>query len=388
MHRYRQFDIAEDAVQDALVKATTLWAEQGVPDHPAAWLYTVASNRLIDIIRSEAARRGRERDYAVAVVEPTGWADEPSADDAADDTLDLLFLCCHESLSVSSQIALTLRALGGLTTAEVARAYLVPEATMAQRISRAKQTITAAGAEFGEVAPARRRERLDAVRRVLYLMFNEGYTATTGDDLTRVDLSTEAIRLTRQLVRIVPDDGETVGLLCLMLLTDARRPARTTPTGDLVPLDEQDRSLWNRAAITEGTQLLVTALKTSTAGPYLVQAAIAAIHDESTTTDTTDWEEILHLYSLLDHMVSNPMVKLNRAIAVGMVEGAPAALRLLDELATDPAIAGHYRLTAVRAHLFELAGDSAAARDAYRAAARATLSSPERRYLQRRAARL
>ena len=226
MHRYRQFDIAEDAVQDALVKATTLWAEQGVPDNPAAWLYTVASNRLIDIIRSEAARRGRERDYAVAVVEPTEWADEPSAAADDDDTLDLLFLCCHESLSVSSQIALTLRALGGLTTAEVARAYLVPEATMAQRISRAKQTIKAAGAEFGEVAPARRRERLDAVRRVLYLMFNEGYAATAGDDLTRVDLSTEAIRLTRQLVRIVPDDGETVGLLCLMLLTDARRPAQ------------------------------------------------------------------------------------------------------------------------------------------------------------------
>ncbi|MFF1632590.1 RNA polymerase sigma factor [Leifsonia sp. NPDC058248] len=388
VHRYRQFDIAEDAVQDALVKATTLWAEQGVPDNPSAWLYTVASNRLVDIIRSEVARRGRERDYAVAVIDPTEWVDEPSDADDDDDTLDLLFLCCHESLSVSSQIALTLRALGGLTTAEVARAYLVPEATMAQRISRAKQTIKAAGAEFGQVAPAQRHERLDAVRRVLYLMFNEGYAATAGDELTRVDLSTEAIRLARQLVRIVPDDGETVGLLSLMLLTDARRPARTTPAGDLVPLEEQDRAVWNQAAIAEGTQLLVAALKTSTVGPYLIQAAIAAIHDESASTETTDWEEILHLYSLLDHMVSNPMVKLNRAIAVGMVEGAPSALRLLDQLQADPAIGGHYRLTTVRAHLLEMAGDEAAARDAYRAAARATLSSPEKRYLLRRATRL
>jgi RNA polymerase sigma factor (sigma-70 family) len=386
VHRYGQFDIAEDAVQDALIKATTLWAEQGVPDNASAWLYTVASNRLIDIIRSEAARRMRERGYARDVAAVAEGVDETS--DADDDTLDLLFLCCHEALSVSSQIALTLRAVGGLTTAEVASAYLVPEATMAQRISRAKQTIKRAGAEFGEVDPARRRERLDAVARVLYLMFNEGYAATTGRELTRVDLSTEAIRLTRELVRIRPDDGEIVGLLGLMLLTDARRPARTTPAGELVPLDDQDRALWNRAAITEGTQMLVGALKTSTAGPYLVQAAIAAIHDEAASTETTDWEEILHLYSLLDHMVSNPMVKLNRAIAVAMVEGPTAALLLLDQLETDPAIGDHYRLTSVRAHLLEMAGDSTGARDAYRAAARATLSRPERRYLERRAARL
>jgi RNA polymerase sigma factor (sigma-70 family) len=387
VHRYRQFDIAEDAVQDAVVKATTEWTEQGVPDNPAGWLYTVAANRLIDIIRSEAARRGREEDYAranAAVPDPPDGA----IGDADDDTLDLLFLCCHESLSVSSQIALTLRAVGGLTTAEIASAYLVPEATMAQRISRAKQTIKAAGAEFGEVDQARLRERLDAVDRVLYLMFNEGYSATAGPTLTRVDLSTEAIRLARELVRIVRADGETTGLLCLMLLTEARRPARTTVSGDLVPLDEQDRRLWDRVMITEGTRMLETALKASTAGPYLVQAAIAAIHDESSSTEATDWEEILHLYSLLDHMVSNPMVKLNRAIAVAMVEGAPAALVQLDQLAKDPTIRGHYRLTSVRAHLLDLAGDTAAARDAYRAAARATLSSPERRYLERRAARV
>jgi RNA polymerase sigma factor (sigma-70 family) len=367
-----------------MVKAATSWPEDGVPGNPAGWLYTVAANRLIDIIRSEAARHSRERDYARDDAATAEWRDETG--DADDDTLDLLFLCCHESLSASSQIALTLRAVGGLTTAEIASAYLVPEATMAQRISRAKQTIKADGAEFGEVGQTRRRGRLDAVDRVLYLMFNEGYSATAGPELTRVDLSTEAIRLARDLVRIVPNDGETVGLLCLMLLTDARRVARTTAGGDLVPLDEQDRELWNHTAIAEGTRMLETALKTSTAGPYLVQAAIAAIHDESPSTEATDWEEILHLYSLLDHMVSNPMVKLNRAIAVAMVEGAPTALALLDQLEKDPAIRGHYRLTSVRAHLLEMVGDEAASRDAYRAAARATLSSPERRYLERRAA--
>lgn len=365
-----------------MIRATTLWPEDGVPANPAAWLYTVASNRLIDIVRSEVARRGREQEYAR---DDTGeWVDETDSSD--DDTLDLLFLCCHESLSASSQIALTLRAVGGLSTAEIAGAYLVPEATMAQRISRAKQAIKAAGAEFGRVDPAHRSERLDAVQRVLYLMFNEGYTASAGQELTRVDLSSEAIRLTRELVRILPNDGETTGLLCLMLLTDARRAARATAAGDLIPLEEQDRALWNRAAVAEGTQRLEAALRTSTAGPYLVQAAIAAIHDEASSTDTTDWEQILHLYSLLDHMVSNPMVKLNRAVAVAMVEGAPAALVQLDELESDPAIGGHYRLTAVRAHLLEMAGESAAARDAYRRAARATLSLPEQRYLERRAA--
>jgi predicted RNA polymerase sigma factor len=289
---------------------------------------------------------------------------------------------------VSSQIALTLRAVGGLTTAEIASAYLVPEATMAQRISRAKQTVKTAGAEFGQVDPNHRRERLDTVARVLYLIFNEGYAASGGHDLTRVDLSTEAVRLARQLTRILPGDGETVGLLCLMLLTDARRPARTSVEGDLIPLDDQDRALWDRDMIAEGTDLLVAALKRSTAGPYLVQASIAAIHDESTSTETTDWEEILHLYSLLDHMVTNPIVKLNRAVAIAMVEGPAAALHVLDRLESDPAIGDHYRLTSVRAHLLEMAGDTEAARNAYRTAARATMSFPEQRYLERRAARL
>lgn len=386
IRRYRQFDIAEDAAQDALLKAVTIWPEQGVPDNPAAWLYTVASNRLIDLIRSEAARRTREEDYARDDVVAVEWGDEAS--ESEDDTLDLLFLCCHDALSASSQIALTLRAVGGLTTAEIASAYLVPESTMAQRISRAKQTIKAAGAAFGRLSPMQRQERSDAVKRVLYLMFNEGYTATGGNDLIRVDLSAEAIRLTRQLVRLQPDDGESIGVLCLMLLTDARRPARTTPDGDLLPLDEQDRSLWNRQTITEATELLVPALKTSTAGPYLIQAAIAAIHADSSSTETTDWEEILQLYCLLDHMVSNPMVTLNRAVALAMVDGPEAALRLLDRLEKEPIIAGHYRLTSVRAHLLELSGDFRGAREAYQAAARATLSSPERRYLERRADRL
>lgn len=369
-----------------MVKAATLWPQEGVPDRPAAWLYTVASNRLIDIFRSEAGRRSREEDHAREQALTAEWIDDTDA--AGDDTVDLLFLCCHESLSVSSQIALTLRAVGGLTTAEIASAFLVPEATMAQRISRSKSTIKAAGADFGQVDPADRRERLEAVQRVLYLIFNEGYAATAGQELTRVDLSTEAIRLTRQLVRLLPDDGESAGLLCLMILTDARRPARTTADGDLVSLEDQERSLWDQGAIEEATGLLEATLKTSPAGPYLVQAAIAAIHDQAVSTQTTDWEEILHLYSLLDHMVSNPMVKLNRAIAVAMVDGAPAALRLLDRLEADPNLEDHYRLTSVRAHLLDMVGDTAAARDAYRQAARRTLSTPERRYLERRAARL
>ncbi|MGO4860040.1 RNA polymerase sigma factor [Arthrobacter sp. 2MCAF14] len=386
IRRYRQFDTAEDAVQDALIKAVTIWPEQGVPANPAAWLYTVASNRLIDLIRSEAARRTRDDDYARD--DPAAVEGGNEAAESEDDTLDLLFLCCHDALTPSSQIALTLRAVGGLTTAEIASAYLVPESTMVQRISRAKQTIKAAGAAFGRLSPTQRQKRSDAVKRVLYLMFNEGYTATAGNELIRVDLSAEAVRLTRQLVRLQPDDGESIGMLCLMLLTDARRPARTTPDGDLVPLDEQDRSLWNRQAITEATELLVPALKRSTAGPYLIQAAIAAIHADSSSTATTDWEEILQLYSLLDHMVSNPMVTLNRAVALAMVDGPEAALRLLDRLEKDPIMAGHYRLTSVRAHLLELSGDFRGAREAYRAAALATLSSPERRYLQRRADRL
>jgi RNA polymerase sigma factor (sigma-70 family) len=385
VRRYRQFDLAEDAVQDSLLKASVAWPETGIPDNPEAWFYTVATNRLIDLIRSDAARKAREEEY----VRDAG-ALSPAADDSVptqeDDALGLLFMCCHAALSVSSQIALTLRAVGGLTTAEIASAYLVPESTMAQRISRAKQTIKVDGALFTK--PAERDERLEAVQRVLYLMFNEGYTATEGADLYRVDLSVEAIRLTRQLVRGLPGDGESAGLLCLMLLTDSRRPARTSPVGDLIPLDEQDRSLWDRSEIDEAVALLPRALKSGPTGPYLIQAAIAAIHAESDSTETTDWDEILMLYSLLDHMVPNPMVTLNRSVAVAMVDGPEAGLRLLEQLDAQPAIAGHYRLASVRAHLLELSGDPVAAREYYRLAARGTLSLPERRYLERRADRL
>ena len=382
IRRYRQFDLAEDAVQDSLLKASVAWPETGIPDNPEAWFYTVAANRLIDLIRSDAARKSREEDYVRdAEVLSAAADDSPAAQE--DDTLGILFMCCHAALSVSSQIALTLRAVGGLTTAEIASAYLVPESTMAQRISRAKQTIRADGALFTK--PAERDDRLEAVQRVLYLMFNEGYTATEGSDLYRVDLSAEAIRLTRQLVRGLPGDGESVGLLCLMLLTDSRRPARTSPAGDLIPLDEQDRSLWDRSEIDEAAALLPPALKSGPAGPYLIQAAIAAIHAESDSTETTDWEDILMLYSLLDHMAPNPMVTLNRSVAVAMVDGPEAGLRLLEQLDAQPAIAGHYRLASVRAHLLELSGDPTSAREYYRLAARGTLSLPERRYLERRA---
>ncbi|MFG2165972.1 RNA polymerase sigma factor [Micromonospora chersina] len=389
VRRHGQFYACEDAVQEALLAAATQWPAQGLPDHPRSWLVTVATRRLTDEWRSERARRDRE--VAVAVREPAYAAVAPPADEeppSGDDTLKLLFLCCHPALTVSAQVALTLRAVGGLSTAEIARAYLVPEATMSQRIRRAKQRIEAAGARFDMPSAADRDARLRAVLHVLYLVFNEGYTASSGAELHRAELTGEAIRLARELRRLLPDDGEVAGLLALMLLTDAHRAARTGPGGELVPLTEQDRTRWDRAGISEGVALVTEALTWSAPGPYQVQAAIAAVHAEAPTAADTDWRQIVALYRLLARLAPNPMVTLNQAAAVAMVDGPRAGLALLAPLDADERTAGHHRLAAVRAHLLELAGDRDDARTAYLAAARATTSLPERHYLEVRAARL
>jgi RNA polymerase sigma factor (sigma-70 family) len=381
VRRHGDFGTCEDAVQEALLAAALQWPADGVPANPKGWLTTVASRRWIERWRQDAARRRREQTAATLTPPP-----EPVP--AADDTLNLLLLCCHPSLTQPSQVALTLRAVGGLTTAEIARAFLVPEATVAQRISRAKQRIKASGAEFRLPSEAERPERLAAVLQVLYLIFNEGYTASSGAALHRAELAGEAIRLTRQLHQRLPTDGEVAGLLALMLLTDARRPARTRPDGTLVPLAEQDRTRWDPEAIAEGVALITRTLASAPIGPYQLQAAIAAVHDEAATCQDTDWEQILALYEHLHRLAPGPMVELNRIVAVAMVHGPEIALRQLEPAEADPALTGHHRLDAVRAHLLELAGDEEAAWAAYRRAARRTLSLPEQRYLQSRAARL
>jgi RNA polymerase sigma factor (sigma-70 family) len=390
VRRYGRFDLAEDAVQEALLAAALQWPESGVPESPRGWLITVASRRLTDELRSDHARRRREERAAAQM--PADELLAPSLADEVrsqeDDTLTLLFLCAHPALTPASQLALTLRAVGGLTTAEIARAFLVPETTIAQRISRAKQSIKESGIPFSLPPEPERAERLRVVLHVLYLIFNEGYTATSGPDLQRSELTTEAIRLTREARRLLPDDGEVAGLLALMLLTDARRPARTRVDGSLVPLAEQDRSLWTRTCIDEGVELVTGALTDKPLGPYQLQAAIAAVHGEATRAEDTDWPQIVALYELLERVSPNPMVTLNHAVAVAMVHGPEAALERLSALDDDARVATHHRLDAVRAHLLEMAGDRATARDGYLAAARRTTSLPERRYLEERATRL
>ena len=393
VRRHGYFDECEDAVQEALLAAAAQWPEQGVPDNPYGWLTTVASRRLVDQIRGEVARRRREEvDFARR---PADEQVAPSIDRALDgvrpdrdDTLTLLFLCCHPALTAASQVALTLRAVGGLTTEEIASAFLVPAATMGPRISRAKQRIKAAGATFDPPDPAEWPARIRVVLQVLYLIFNEGYTTSSGAQLQRADLAAEAIRLARAVHRLLPEDGEVEGLLALMLLTDARRLARTTADGALVPLAEQDRTRWHRPAIEEGVGLVEAAMARGALGPYQLQAAIAAVHVEAPRAEDTDWPQIAVLYRILERMAPNPMVTLNRAIAVAMTDGPAAGLELLCALAEDRRMTGHYRLAAVRAHLLEMAGDTSAARDAYELAARRTASLPEQRYLAARAARL
>jgi RNA polymerase sigma factor (sigma-70 family) len=390
VRRHGQFDACEDAVQDALLAAAVQWPEQGLPENPRAWLLTVASRRLADQQRGEAARRRREA-TAAALSPPDELVAAAVGEERVpeqDDTLSLLFLCCHPSLSPASQVALTLRAVGGLTTAQIGHAFLVPEATMAQRISRAKQRIRDTGIRFRMPQGAERADGLRVVMQVLYLIFNEGHTATSGPDLRRPALSLEAIRLTRAVHRLLPEDGEVAGLLALMLLTDARAGARATPDGALVPLAEQDRTRWNREAIREGLAVITRALSRARLGPYQLQAAIAAVHGEAPRAEDTDWAQIVALYGLLDRISPNPMVTLNRAVAVAMVRGPRAGLDLIETLDADHRVDGNHRLDAVRAHLLEMAGDRVGAQAAYRRAARRTTSIPERRYLEARAASL
>jgi RNA polymerase sigma factor (sigma-70 family) len=382
VRRYGDFGAAEDAVQEALTAAALEWPRSGVPENPRAWLIQVAARKLTDFFRSESARRRRET--KIVLETPPEENVVPPPDEATaeqDDALVLLFMCCHPALTRPSAIALTLRAVGGLTTAEIASAFLVPEATMAQRISRAKQTIKSSGVGFVMPPPNERRASLGAVLHVLYLVFNEGYAASSGDAHQRVDLSSEAIRLARAAHEVLPDDGEVTGLLALMLLTDARRAARSGPSGEIIPLDEQDRSLWNKEAIAEGVRLVTDAMTRGAVGSYLLQAAIAAVHDEAARAEDTDWQEIVALYSVLMRMSDNPMVALNHAVAVAMARGYAEGLALLEELARDPRIEGHYRLDAVRAHLLERSGKKAAALPYFEAAAEKTASTPERNYL-------
>jgi RNA polymerase sigma factor (sigma-70 family) len=388
VRRHRDFAASEDSVQEALIAATAQWPRDGVPDNPFAWLLRVAQRRMIDHIRREVARRTHEaaaaEDAPVAVV---ATADDHTAM-VPDDTLVLLFMCCHPALTPASAIALTLRAVGGLTTTEIARSFLVPESTIAQRISRAKQSIKASHIPFQMPDAAERSERIASVLHVLYLVFNEGYAASSGAELNRTDLSNEAIRLVREMHKLLPEHGDVAGLLALMLLTDARRAARTGRDGELIPLDEQDRSLWDQQAITEGVAVAGEALSRGNVGEYQLQAAIAAVHDEAASAEATDWPQILALYGMLMRISAGPMVALNHAIATAMVDGPQAGLALLSSLEDNEQLRAGHRLDAVRAHLLERAGERHAAVALYQAAAAKTTSVPERNYLFMKAARL
>ncbi|WP_432941359.1 RNA polymerase sigma factor [Kribbella sp. CA-253562] len=387
--RFGRFDVAEDAVQEALLAAATQWKQDGIPPNPPGWLITVAVRRMTDLLRSEQARRRREQlDATRQLPEDLLGSPADSRPAEQDDTLVIFFLCCHPDLQPASQVSLTLRAVGGLTTAEIGRALLLPEGTIAQRITRAKERIRQSGARFRMPPAAELRHRLDVVMQVLYLIFNEGYTASSGEELQRAELAVEAIRLTRMLRTKLPSEPEVGGLLALMLLTHARRPARSGPTGELITLAEQDRSLWNRDLIAEGVRLLEQVLPSRRPGPYQLQAAIAALHCEARSYDDTDWRQIVALYDVLARLSPDPVVRLNKAVAVAMAHGPAAGLELVDELASDPKLAGHHRVAAVRAHLLEEAGDVDAARAAYLDAAKRTVSVPEQRYLRGRAARL
>lgn len=387
VRRFHDFPAAEDAVQESLLAAALQWPREGAPENPRGWLIQVASRRMMDSRRSEEARRRRETDASLEADRLKPAVDADTETDR-DDTLTLFFMCCHPSLTLSSAIALTLRAVGGLTTAEISHAFLVPEATLAQRISRAKQIIKNSGIPFQLPTAEERGQRLRAVLHVLYLIFNEGYTSSAGPQLQRLEMSREAIRLARSLHTLAPDDAESAGLLSLMLLTDARRAARTGPDGELIPLTKQDRTLWDQAEISEGIALLTSALSKGSIGAYQLQAAIAAVHDEAARAENTDWPQILALYELLKRMSDNPMVALNHAIAVAMVHGTSKGLELLKALDSDPRMTRHHRLDAVRAHLLEMAGDHQGAITHYRIAATRTTSTPERNYLLTQAARL
>ena len=388
VRRYGDFDSAEDALQEALLAGSRQWPESGVPNDPAAWLIAVASRRLVDQWRADHARA--ERELVVARRTPSDEPLTPGADRATsfDDSVTLLLLCCHPALPRPAQVALTLRAVGGLSTAQIARAFLVPESTMAQRITRAKARLREVDARFTAPSASEMPARVAAVAQVLYLIFTEGHTTTDGTGLYDVSLTDEAIRLTRHLHAHLPDVGEITGLLALMLLSDARRAARLSPDGTLVPMADQDRMLWDQAKIGEGVALVEAALPTGTVGPYQLQAAIAAVHAEAVRSEATDWAQIQTLYAMLEGISPSPVVTLNHAVAVAMVDGPAAGLRMIDPLSQDKRLRRNHRLYAVRAHLLELDGEPAEAQANYATAARLTTSIPEQRYLIAQAERI
>ena len=382
--RNGQFDLCEDAVQEAMLAASQQWPSEGIPESPRGWLSAVAQRRFIDMVRSDSARRRREDE--LALLESASATD--SSTETEDDTLSLIFLCCHPQLSQPSQLALTLRAVGGLSTPEIASAFLVPEATMGQRISRAKATIKKAGLQVAIPSEEESADRLAVVLQVLYLIYNEGYVATSGNDLQRTDMAAEAIRLARMLRRLLPEQGEVAGLLALLLLTEARSAARTGPDGEIVPLGEQDRSRWNSAQIAEGVDLLERTLGRHPVGPYQLQASIAAVHDEAPSDAETDWEQILALYGALGRITPGPVITLNAAVALARVHGPQAGLEVLRELEAEGSLAHNHRLAGVQGHLLEQAGQILAAKAAYLRAAGMTANVAEQRYLRLRAAQL
>jgi len=389
VRRYGDFAGCEDAVAEAMIAAATQWPVDGLPDAPRAWLIRVAARRYVDAMRRDRARAARERRDLVGIADDARHA--PPADAAAtsddDDTLRVFFLCAHPDLPRPSQVALTLRAVGGLTTEQIAAGFLVPTATMAKRITRAKRVLADRPITFADESGdvAEEPQRLNAVMQVLYLVFNEGYVASAGDRLVDVSLTAEAIRLTRELRRRLPDHAEVSGLLALMLLTAARTAARTDGHGDLVPLAEQDRSRWDQAMIAEGIALVERALPVGDVGPFQLQAAIAAVHAEAATAAATDWSQITVLYRMLDRVAPSPTVTLNLAVAVGMAHGPAAGLDVVERLRDHPAMKRHHRLHAVRGHLLEMIGRTDEARAEFAAAARLTSSVPEQRYLNAQA---
>lgn len=387
LRRHGDFGQCEDAAQEALEAASRQWPRDGEPADPRGWLVRVASRRLIDRIRSDRARAAREAAEAAewprdALVAPSAAADAPDTDDS----MQLLLLCCHPALTRASQVALTLRAVAGLSTGQIAAAFLVPETTMAQRVSRAKATLRAAGTRFETPDAAELPSRVAAVLDVLYLVFNEGYTRSEGTQLVDASLADEAIHLTRQLHRALPDHDEVAGALALMLLIHARTRARTDESGDLVPLADQDRRLWDAELIAEGVRILEEVLPHGHVGAHQLQASIAAVHAEARTPDETDWLQITMLYQMLEHTAPQPTVTLNRAVAVGMAFGPERGLEVVDPLLDDPSMRRHHRTHAVRAHLLEMAGRRDEAMEAYTRATRLTASIPEQRYLNARRA--